>query len=67
MSLNIIWNRQLQITKDLIGQRVYMYNGRRFFTFLVREEMVGFKVCEFIRTKDFSQSIHEKKNKKKKK
>ena len=63
----IIWDRNLLITKELVGKRVSMYNGKRFFSILVREEMLGYKISEFIKTKDFSFKIHEKKNKKNKK
>lgn len=61
----IIWNRQLIINDSLVGQRVSVYNGRRFFSILVREEMVGYLISEFIKTKDFGYSIHVKKLKKK--
>ncbi len=63
----IIWERNNKITTDYIGLRIAIYNGKQFFSILIREEMVGYKFSEFIRTKIIGSQIHKKKIKKNKK
>lgn len=58
---NIIWDFNLYITSKYIGKRVFLYNGRKFFSFLIRENMIGFKFCEFVPTKRIGR-IHLKKS-----
>lgn len=63
----IIWARNNKITLDFVGLRIAIYNGKQFFSILIREEMVGYKFSEFIRTKSIGSQIHKKKMKIKKK
>lgn len=63
----IIWNFDYFLEFKDIGQRLSLYNGKQFFSILIRKEMVGYKISEFIRTKSFGKQIHIIKKKKKKK
>lgn len=61
-----IFNRTSTITKAFVGKRVYVYNGKRFNSFLVRPLMVGLKFGQFSLTKRLGAAIHQTaKNKKK--
>jgi ribosomal protein S19 len=46
------------ILPSLVGKRVWVYNGKIFFSFLVRNYMVGFKLGIFILTKKGGSTIH---------
>jgi ribosomal protein S19 len=43
-----------------------MYNGLKFFSILIRDNMIGIKISEFIQTKKFGPNIHRKASKKNK-
>lgn len=47
------------ILPSLVGKRVWVYNGKMFFSFLVRNYMVGFKFGMFILTKKGGSTIHK--------
>jgi ribosomal protein S19 len=52
-----VWSRRSVVTPPFIGKRVAVYNGRKFFSFLVRPSMLGFKFGEFSVTKKIN-AIH---------
>lgn len=62
-----IFDRSAVITKEFLGKRVYVYNGVRYTSFLVRPLMVGLRFGNFSLTKKLGAKIHQTaKNKKKK-
>lgn len=44
-------NRATQITKQMVGNKVQVYNGIRFFPFSINNDMVGQRVGEFSPTR----------------
>ena len=61
----ILWDRNYIIKKEDINTRLSMYNGLKYFSILVRDNMVGYKISEFIQTKKIGPKIHRKVSKKK--
>ena len=61
------FNKNSIISKDLVGEKIYVYNGKVFQRKTVVQGMVSFKVREFILTKKIKKKIQKKKKKKKKK
>lgn len=55
------------IPPDLLDKRVAVYNGKTFFSFIVKKFMLGRKFGEFVLTKKLGDSIHAKIREKKKK
>lgn len=53
------YTKNLTILPSLVGKRVWVYNGRIFFTFLIRNYIVGFKFGMFILTKKGGSAIHK--------
>lgn len=53
------------LTVDDIGSALKIYNGRKWFTFIITENMCLHFLGEFILTKKLGGSIHKMKNKKK--
>ena len=62
-----IFNSNFLILNDFVGFIFFVYTGNKFKKILVNQEMVGYKLCDFIFTKFNNGSIHTKKKKKKKK
>jgi len=54
----IIRNSHLTIDPSIVDKRVSIYNGRIYQTFMVKREMVGHKLGEFIFTKVLGPKIH---------
>lgn len=54
------------ITVEDIGNVVKVYNGHKFSTFMITENMCLHFIGEFIITKKLGKDIHKKKFKKKK-
>jgi small subunit ribosomal protein S19 len=54
-----IWNRNSVIFPLFVGKVLSIYNGRKFVNVQISEEMVGFKVGEFVPTR--KKPIHKKK------
>lgn len=46
-----IRNSSACITEDFLDRRVYIYNGRNFFSIIVREYMIGHCFGQYFRTK----------------
>jgi ribosomal protein S19 len=49
--LENIYNSSARITEDFLDRRVYIYNGRNFFTIIMREYMLGHCFGQYFRTK----------------
>ena len=47
------WSRRSTITPDFVGLAFSVYNGRRFLSVFVTENMVGHKLGEFAPTRTF--------------
>ena len=62
---NIVKSNKYLTVED-IGSTLKVYNGRKWFTFIVTENMCLHFLGEFILTKKLGGSIHKLKNKKKK-
>lgn len=56
--------RNLSIVPQFIGLTFKVHNGKNFKKIIVKEEMIGFKFGEFVRTR--SDFVFKKKKKKKK-
>jgi len=51
----VIAGRNNTVIPSFVGARLQVHNGREYKTLVVREEMVGHKIAEFVRcTKPFS-------------
>jgi len=61
----IIYDSSFIISDKLIGFRLYYYTGQKFQSILIKEEMCGYRLCEFFLTKRIGFSIHKKKRNKK--
>lgn len=57
----ILLNRSTILLEDMLGFKIAVYNGSRFFTFIVDQEKLGFRVGEFAPTR---KKIIRKKKKK---
>jgi ribosomal protein S19 len=62
-----IFNSNFIILKDFVGFIFFVYTGNKFKKVLINQEMVGYKLCDFIFTRFNNGAIHTKKKKKKKK
>ena len=47
------WSRRSTITPDFIGLTMSIYNGKRFISVFITENMVGHKLGEFSPTRMF--------------
>lgn len=47
----ILFNRATVITKSMIGTKVQIYNGVRFFPITITSDMLGHRVGEFAPTR----------------
>jgi len=47
------WSRRSTITPDFVGFTFSIYNGKRFISAYVTENMVGHKLGEFAQTRTF--------------
>lgn len=53
------WSRDTMIIPDFLGSQFDIYNGKKFVTVSVSEEMIGHKFGEFAPTR--KTAIHKKK------
>lgn len=60
----LIIERNYELTPNSIGKMYKVHNGKTFIKLSVTEEMIGYKVGEFIPTR--SKFVFKKKKKKKK-
>nr|YP_010041747.1 ribosomal protein S19 [Cyanophora sudae]QPB15078.1 ribosomal protein S19 [Cyanophora sudae] len=63
--INKEWSRNSEIVKNFINNKLSVYNGKKFVSVLITEQMVGHKLGEFCLTK--LPCAHKKKNNKNKK
>lgn len=54
-------NRSTRLTTEMVGQRIQVYNGIRFFPLQVNSDMVGHLVGEFAPTRKRSTAKKVKK------
>ena len=47
------WSRRSMITPDMVGLTMAVHNGRAHVPILVKEDMVGHKLGEFVPTRTF--------------
>jgi small subunit ribosomal protein S19 len=55
------WSRRSTITPDFVGLSFMVYNGRKFITVFVNENMVGHKLGEFAPTRTFAGHAGDRK------
>ena len=60
------WSRSTTILPQLLSKKIEVYNGQKFISFMVTEQMLGHKLGEFSRTKKRGQDPRLKLNKKRK-
>jgi ribosomal protein S19 len=48
---NKVWSRRSSIPESLIGQKIFVYNGKEFKKIWITREKVGFKLGEFCFTR----------------
>lgn len=60
------WNRDAVISSNLIGKKVFVYNGKFHKAINITREKIGFKFGEFSFTRTLKIRSKEKKLKKKK-
>lgn len=60
------YNRSTVLTKQLVGYKINVYNGTRFFSITVSSDMLGHRVGEFAPTRKKPIAKKDKKKTKKK-
>jgi len=55
-----VFDRAALITKELVGKRLSVYDGRSFISLLIREHHVNYRFGQFIKTKKMGGNIHKK-------
>lgn len=53
-----IWSRSSVICKEFLGKKVFVHNGNKFLSVIVKPEMIGHKFGEFAFTKRLGRTIH---------
>ena len=48
------WSRKSTIIPDFVGSSLLIYNGKKFISITISEDMVGHKLGEFSPTRQFS-------------
>lgn len=61
------YNRATVLTKPMIGYKISIYNGIRFYTITVSSDMLGHRVGEFAPTRKKPIAKKDKKKQQKKK
>jgi len=60
-----IWSRSSTIPETLIGQPVFIHNGKTFIKSYITREKVGFKFGDFAITRKFTKKVQKNKINKK--
>jgi ribosomal protein S19 len=55
----MIWSRRSTITANLIGQTVFVHNGKEFKRLYITRAKVGFKFGQFIFTRKYTQKYKQ--------
>lgn len=58
------WSRDSTIFPDMVGHTIAVHDGRRHVPIYITENMVGYKLGEFVPTRTFRGHIVEKKRRK---
>lgn len=54
------WSRRSTITPDFVGHNISIYNGKKFITIFISENMVGHKLGEFSHSRTFKKHSADK-------
>jgi small subunit ribosomal protein S19 len=54
------WSRASMITPDMVGHTIALYNGRKHVPIFVTENMVGYRLGEFVPTRMYRGHAGEK-------
>jgi len=54
------WSRRSMIIPEFVGHTFSVYNGQKFISVFVTENMVGHKLCEFSPTRTFRKHAGQK-------
>lgn len=65
IGFRFLFNKNIYIPPFFSRRRVSVYNGKSFFSFMVKTKYVYTRLAEFVSTKRFGQSIHKKAQKSK--
>jgi ribosomal protein S19 len=57
-----LWSKRSVITKNFIGKKIFVYNGKLFKPIIITREMVGFKYGAFILTRKPRNALKYKKH-----
>ncbi len=57
------WSRRSTIVPDFIGVTMMIHNGKDFIALLVTEDLVGYKLGEFAKTRTFRGHSGDRKTK----
>lgn len=60
-----LFNKDIYVPFNFAKKRISVYNGKFFFSFIVKLKYVYTRLAEFVSTKKFGRSIHKKSEKKK--
>lgn len=61
----MVWSRNSTIPENLIGQAVFIHNGKDFIKSFITREKVGFKFGQFAYTRKFTKKQKKVQSKKK--
>jgi len=61
----MIWSRSSTVPEKLVGEMVFIHNGKDFTKSYITREKVGFKFGEFSFTRKFTKKESKIKSKKK--
>lgn len=56
-----IYNKASMVTIEFLNRRVLIYNGLKFISIIIKENMIGHKFGEFVLTKKIGAQIHSNK------
>jgi len=56
------WSKRSTITNNIIGKKIFIYNGKIFKPITITRDMIGFKYGAFILTRKSRSSVKYKKN-----
>lgn len=60
-----LFNKDIYVPFSFAKKRISVYNGKFFFSFIVKLKYVYTRLAEFVSTKKFGRDIHKKPEKKK--
>lgn len=56
-SVIITWSRSTTIIPLMLGHTIGVYNGKEHIPLLVSDQMIGYKLGEFVQTRNYSGHI----------